>query len=75
MTISHTLSEIPGKGLHNRQLPPEPPPDPVDPPPEPPEGGVDDPKTSVIDEAAASLEVRVGIAQLLSIRCRIENSS
>jgi len=75
MTINHTPLEISGKGLHNRQLPLEPPPDPVDPPPEPPEGGVDDPKTSVIDEAAASLEARVGRAQLLSIRCRIENSS
>src|SRR5207245_9394325 len=72
MTISHTVLEIPGNGLHNRQLPLEPPPDAVDPPPE---GGVDDPKISVIDEAAASLEVRVGRAQLFSIRCRIENSS
>ena len=74
MTISHTELEIPGKGLHNRQLPLEPPPEVVDPPPEPPEG-VDDPRISVIDEAAASLEVRVGRAQLFSIRCRIENSS
>ena len=72
MTINHTLLEIPGRGLHNRQLPLEPPPDAVDPPPE---GGVDDPKSSVIDEAAASLEVRVGRARLFSIRCRIENSS
>jgi len=75
MTISHTVLEIPGKGLHNGQFPLEPPPDAVDPPPEPPGGGVDDAKISVIDEAAASLEVRVGRAQLSSIRCRIENSS
>jgi len=38
-------------------------------------GGVEDPKISVIGAAAASLEVRVGRAQLLSIVCRIENSS
>ena len=37
--------------------------------------GVEDPKISVIGAAAASLEVRVGRAQLLSIVCRIENSS
>jgi hypothetical protein len=43
MTINHTLLEIPGKGLHNKQLPFEPPPDVVDPPPELPGGEVEDP--------------------------------
>jgi hypothetical protein len=38
-------------------------------------GGVEVPKISVIGVAAASLAVRVGRAQLFSIRCRIENSS
>jgi hypothetical protein len=38
-------------------------------------GGVDVPKISVIGEAAASLAVRVGRAQLFSIKWRTENSS
>ena len=38
-------------------------------------GGLDDPKTSAIGEAAASFEVSVGRPQLFSMRCRTEYSS
>jgi len=38
-------------------------------------GGVDVPKISVIDAAAASLAVKVDSPQLFSIKCRIEYSS
>ena len=60
ITSNHMLVEP-----HRKQLPPEP----------PGGGGVDAPKMSVIDAAAASLVVKVDRPQLFSIRCRIEYSS
>jgi hypothetical protein len=38
-------------------------------------GGIDVPKISVIDAAAASLPVKVDRPQLFSIKCKIEYSS
>jgi len=65
------LVEIAGNVPHKRHPPLELPPEPL----VVGGGGVEVPWISDIGDAAASLEVRVGSAQLFSNRCRTEYSS